>query len=128
MLMIHLVLEIVGAMIMILFSIQQDVTLMMDPSCVGDGWCDDNDPLFYTARCNFDDGDCDAINAKFPNCSQYRCPLTYLGDCLCDEKLNNSDCGFDDGNCLIPQPGTCEERPRKHTKDEKMRWVMHQEG
>ena len=90
-----------------------------DPLRVGDGWCDDDQLLFYTARCNFDDGDCDAIYAQYPDCPQHGSPLTWLGDCICDDVLNNADCGFDDGDCLPPLPDTCEELP-KHKKDDKV--------
>jgi len=88
-----------------------------DPSRVGDGWCDDDLPLFYTDRCNWDGGDCDAIYNKYPNCPQYGYPLTWLGDCICDTELNNADCGFDDGDCLTPPSPNCEESPKRKQDD-----------
>lgn len=70
-----------------------------DPSRVGDNICDDEpNSLYYTARCNWDGGDCDAIKRKYPNCIVDH--YGWLGDSLCDASLNTIECGFDDGDCL----------------------------
>ena len=79
-----------------------------DPNKVGNGQCDDEPgKLYYTVRCDWDGGDCDAIVAKYPNCPG---PYGWLNDCVCDVALNTADCGWDDGDCLPGGTDNCEQR------------------
>ena len=61
----------------------------------GDGVCDDFNNF---ENCNnYDEGDCRPPNMyEFSNCSYN--PV-YIGDSNCFNHFNNSDCGFDGGDC-----------------------------
>lgn len=76
-----------------------------NPSWIGDGFCDDNVPGYYTKGCDWDGGDCDTLKKKYPSCPG---PLAFLNDCECDENLNIEECGYDDGDCLKRTPGLCD--------------------
>jgi hypothetical protein len=96
------------------------------PGCVstwiGDGFCD---KACNTTACIFDRGDCANVTATTANKynSKYSsggssgsgstytppvntqcataCPITWLGDKVCDRSCNNSQCGFDATDCKL---------------------------
>ena len=68
---------------------------------VGDGKCD-REP-YNTEACLFDGGDCDFFNENYHNCTlpeddDYIQPF-HIGDGFCHRALNNSECGWDGGDC-----------------------------
>ena len=83
---------------------------------IGDGFCDDDLPNYYTEKCNWDGGDCDLLNATYPLCPG---PYAWIGDCVCDPSLNTTACGFDDGDCLASGPDNCELKQGKKEKSKK---------
>merc|ERR1711976_183948 len=79
----------------------------------GDNYCDDenNNP-----ECGYDGGDCCGDNVNTQYCSEFEClefpPETtqapdgsnceiphWFGDNYCDDENNNSECGYDGGDC-----------------------------
>ena len=72
---------------------------------VGNGFCNDetNNP-----ECNYDGGDCCAMNANTNSCSECNChfietcvggyhPL--VGNGFCDDDTNINECAYDGGDC-----------------------------
>ena len=97
-----------------------------NPSFLGDGICDDDQPGYYTEKCLWDHGDCDLKNATYPNCPG---PLSWLTDCICDVQLNTTDCGYDGGDCLINYVNPNCTIPdfnyigRKRHQEQKEKWI-----
>ena len=65
-----------------------------DSTWPGDNWCD---PGCNTAECNFDDGDCAALNSS--DLCAHGCLDGWPGDNYCDASCNNAACNFDNGDC-----------------------------
>ena len=70
-----------------------------NPSLLGDGRCH-NFENYNSAACEFDNGDCDAFNDKYPNCkADY--PDEFLSNGLCNGGVyNTEECGWDGGDCI----------------------------
>ncbi len=76
------------------------------PEWIGDGYCDDDSPGYFTKECEWDGGDCDSLKELYKDCPG---PLAWLGDGECDEyesvdgvsllSLNTVECGNDLGDC-----------------------------
>ena len=71
-----------------------------DPGCIvnvfhkiGNGYCDFGE--YNTAACQYDGGDCDDFNSKYPDCLGIL--NSELGDGICQH--NTQGCNFDDGDC-----------------------------
>ena len=54
---------------------------MNNPEYISDGDCD-NYGMHNTAKCNYDGGDCEAFNKKYPNCTAPYESLLGDGYCL----------------------------------------------
>ena len=73
----------------------------LDCNGMGDGFC--NIDNFYE-ECYFDMNDCDAcidlVETEYFLDSDYYVDLhDFIGNGICDQKLNNWICGFDGGDC-----------------------------
>lgn len=89
----------------------------IDPSRVGDGKCDNavigmytwdtevtDKGTFNTEECQYDGGDCDDFNAKYPNCVVPEPFRIGDGECGGDIDFNakylmTEECGYDGGDC-----------------------------
>ena len=79
---------------------------------VGNGLCNDetNNP-----DCNYDGGDCCAMNANTNSCSECVCHLIetcaagyhpLVGNGFCNDDTNIAECNYDDGDCCLACPNT----------------------
>ena len=63
---------------------------------VADGQCQ---PLYNTAECGYDQGDCDEFNELYPGCVVEQ-PLA-LGNGYCNGgDYDTAECGYDGGDCM----------------------------
>lgn len=73
-------------------------------SWIGDGICQEE---LDNLQCNFDGGDCRAMNAtrhlsKYPDCKYGAyMSISAIGDGYCDDIFNSPACGFDEGDCCL---------------------------
>ena len=72
-----------------------------NPDLLGDGNCN-NFGKYNTVACGFDNGDCDAFNAKYdPSICKVDYPDKFLSNGKCDGGLYNTEgCGWDGGDCV----------------------------
>ncbi len=69
-----------------------------NPSLLGDGLCHNFDK-YNTVGCNFDAGDCEDFNNKYPSTCKAEYPV-FLGDGICNGgNYNTAECAFDGGDC-----------------------------
>ena len=100
---------------MIILSIIQFSFLV--PGCdyvalVSNGFCNDETNI---ADCNYDGGECCAMNANSNSCSDCGCHLIetcaagyhpLVGNGFCNDDTNIAECNYDDGDCCLACPNT----------------------
>ena len=83
-----------------------------DPSKIGDGICDGGG--YNTEECDWDGGDCEEFNEKYPDCHVDK--PERIGDGFCQGKeYRTEECGWDGGDCkeVDGYPGCHVGRPSK---------------
>jgi hypothetical protein len=92
----------------------------IDPRNMGSFDCDEE---MNVEACNFDGGACEALDcstdssalcddlrSKYPNCNLENINAYRLGNYDCDRVLNTLECGWDMGDCVVPNYPDCHVR------------------